>query len=70
MKVRPEFEAALAAAREVKAHALHRRVILTVYEMKRLGRGAAEFTALAEHEKTSAHPEAVEQAHAGFTTLK
>ena len=36
-------------AREVKAHAPHYRVILTVYEMKRLGRDAAELTALADH---------------------
>ncbi len=35
--------------REVKAHAPHCRVILTVYEMKRLGRDAAELTALADH---------------------
>ncbi len=49
VKVRPQFEAALAAAREVKAHAPHCRVIITVYEMKRLGRDAAELTALADH---------------------
>ncbi|MFJ1899739.1 MULTISPECIES: recombinase family protein [unclassified Streptomyces] len=36
-------------AREVKAHAPHCRVIFTVYEMKRLGRDAAELTALADH---------------------
>ncbi|WEO99234.1 hypothetical protein A6P39_037245 [Streptomyces sp. FXJ1.172] len=30
-------------------HASHCRVIFTVYEMKRLGRGAAELTALADH---------------------
>ncbi|WP_354670994.1 recombinase family protein [Streptomyces sp. MA15] len=36
-------------AREVKAHAPHCRVILTVYEMKRLGRDAAGLTALADH---------------------
>ncbi|MEV1173974.1 recombinase family protein [Nonomuraea sp. NPDC049784] len=35
-------------AREVKAHAPHCRVIFTVYEMKRLGRAAAELTALAD----------------------
>jgi hypothetical protein len=34
---------------EVKAHAPHRRVIFTVSEMKRLGRDAAELTALADH---------------------
>ena len=49
VRVRPRFEAALAAAREIKAHAPHCRVILTVYEMKRLGRDAAELTALADH---------------------
>jgi DNA invertase Pin-like site-specific DNA recombinase len=32
-----------------KAHAPHCRVILTVYERKRLGRDAAELTALADH---------------------
>ncbi|WP_327138227.1 recombinase family protein (plasmid) [Streptomyces sp. NBC_01340] len=49
VRVRPQFEAALAAAREVKAHAPHCRVIFTVNEMKRLGRDAAELTALADH---------------------
>lgn len=34
---------------KVKAHAPHCRVIFTVYEMKRLGRDAAELTALADH---------------------
>ncbi|MFB4284311.1 recombinase family protein [Nonomuraea sp. MTCD27] len=49
VKVPPQFEAALALARQIKAHAPHCRVILTVYEMKRLGRDAAELTALADH---------------------
>ncbi|MER5422757.1 recombinase family protein [Streptosporangium roseum] len=49
VRVRPRFEAALALARQIKAHAPHCRVILTVYEMKRLGRDAAELTALADH---------------------
>jgi DNA invertase Pin-like site-specific DNA recombinase len=49
VKVRPQFEKALGLAREIKAHAPHCRVILTVYEMKRLGRDAAELTALADH---------------------
>lgn len=49
MRVRPQFEATLKAAREIKAHAPHCRVIVTVYEMKRLGREAAELTALADH---------------------
>ncbi|MGV2919358.1 recombinase family protein [Streptomyces alfalfae] len=47
-RVRPKFEEALRTAREVKAHAPHCRVIFTVYEMKRLGRDAAELTALAD----------------------
>ncbi|WP_327281134.1 MULTISPECIES: recombinase family protein [unclassified Streptomyces] len=49
VRVRPTFEAALAAAREIKAHAPHCRVICTVYQMKRLGRDAAELAALADH---------------------
>ena len=49
VRVRPQFEAALTLAREIKAHAPHCRVIFTVYEMKRLGRDAAELTALADH---------------------
>ncbi|MFI7443204.1 recombinase family protein [Nonomuraea indica] len=49
LKVRPEFEKALVTARQIKAHAPHCRVILTVYEMKRLGRDASELTALADH---------------------
>ncbi|MEU8757979.1 recombinase family protein [Streptomyces sp. NPDC048659] len=49
VRVRPQFEAALALARQIKAHAPHCRVIFTVYEMKRLGRDAAELTALADH---------------------
>ncbi|MBB5782277.1 hypothetical protein HD596_009033 [Nonomuraea jabiensis] len=32
--MRPEFEKALAAVRQIEAHAPHCRVILTVYEMK------------------------------------
>lgn len=49
VRVRPKFEAALDAARQIKAHAPRCRVILTVYEMKRLGRDSAELTALADH---------------------
>ncbi|MEV8529758.1 recombinase family protein [Streptomyces sp. NPDC052000] len=49
VRVRPRFAEALRTAREVKAHAPHCRVIFTVYEMKRLGRDAAELTALADH---------------------
>ncbi|MGW6404101.1 recombinase family protein [Streptomyces sp. NPDC055134] len=49
VRVRPQFEAALALARQIKAHAPHCRVIFGVYGMKRLGRDAAELTALADH---------------------
>ncbi|WP_344604798.1 recombinase family protein [Streptomyces glaucus] len=49
IRVRPKFEEVLRTAREVKAHAPHCRVIFTAYEMKRLGRDAAELTALADH---------------------
>ena len=49
VRVRPKLQAALEAVRQIKAHAPHCRVILTVYEMKRLGRDSAELTALADH---------------------
>lgn len=49
IKVRPQFEEALKTAREIKAHTPHCRVVFTVFEMKRLGRDAAELTALADH---------------------
>ncbi|WP_242440808.1 recombinase family protein [Streptomyces sp. CB02923] len=49
VRVRPNFEEALRTARKVKAHAPHCRVIFTVYEMKRLGRDAAELPVLADH---------------------
>ena len=49
VRIRPRFEAALELCRQIKAHAPHCRVILCVYEMKRLGRDSAELTALAEH---------------------
>lgn len=49
VRVRPKFEAALQTCRQIKAHAPHCRVILTVFEMKRLGRDSAELTALADH---------------------
>ncbi|WP_435054289.1 recombinase family protein [Nonomuraea angiospora] len=49
VRVRPKFEAALEACRAIKAHAPHCRVILTVYEMKRLGRDSAELTASTDH---------------------
>src|SRR5712692_5528200 len=57
VRVRPQFEAALALARQIKAHAPHCRVILTVYEMKRLGRDAAELTALADRGGPATEPE-------------
>ncbi|MEK2479474.1 recombinase family protein [Streptomyces noursei] len=47
--VRPRFEEVLRMAREVKARALHCWVIFAVYERERLGRDAAELTALADH---------------------
>lgn len=46
IKVRPEFEAALTLAREIKTAAPDQAVILTVHEMKRLARSAAELMAL------------------------
>ncbi|ROP37288.1 recombinase family protein [Saccharothrix texasensis] len=49
VRVRPEFEKAFDTCRRIKAHAPHCRVILTVHEMKRLGRDCAELTALADH---------------------
>jgi len=49
IRVRPQFGAALALAREIKGRAPHCRVIVTVCEMKRLGRDTAELTALAGH---------------------
>ncbi|MFF1643577.1 hypothetical protein ACFVXA_39385 [Streptomyces sp. NPDC058246] len=45
MQVRPAFEEVLNSAREIKAYAPQRRVIFTVYDMKRLGPDAAELTA-------------------------
>jgi DNA invertase Pin-like site-specific DNA recombinase len=49
VRLRPKFEAALETCRQIKAHDPHCRVILTVYEMKRLGRDSAELTALTDH---------------------
>ncbi|MEU5538971.1 recombinase family protein [Streptomyces sp. NPDC020362] len=46
--VRPQFEAALALARQIKATP-RTAIIFTVYEMKRLGRDAAELTAPSDH---------------------
>lgn len=48
VKVRPEFIKAMDFARTIKKAVPHRRVIFTVHEMKRLGRGAAELLTIAE----------------------
>ncbi|MFB7328411.1 recombinase family protein [Streptomyces sp. NPDC056190] len=48
IKVRPEFVKAMDFVRTIKKAVPHQRVILTVHEMKRLGRGAAELLAIAE----------------------
>lgn len=48
VKERPQFTAALEFARTIKKAVPHQRVIFTVHEMKRLGRGAAELLATAE----------------------
>lgn len=46
IKVRPEFEKGLALARDIKQAAPDQPVILTVHELKRLARNAAELMAL------------------------
>jgi DNA invertase Pin-like site-specific DNA recombinase len=46
IKVRPEFEKALALAQDIKQAAPDQPVILTAHEMKRLARNAAELMAL------------------------
>ncbi|MFJ4616993.1 hypothetical protein [Streptomyces sp. NPDC088812] len=56
VRVRPQSEAALAAAREIKAHAPHCRVIFTVNGMKRLGRDAANQASREAHH--GRHPRA------------
>ncbi|RVX40798.1 DNA invertase Pin-like site-specific DNA recombinase [Nonomuraea polychroma] len=48
VKVRPEFAKAMDYARTIKTAVPHQRVIFTVHEMKRLGRGAAELLTIAE----------------------
>ncbi|WP_234335735.1 recombinase family protein [Streptomyces sp. NRRL S-1022] len=48
VKVRPEFVKAMDFARTIKKAVPHQRVIFTVHEMKRLGRGAAELLTIAE----------------------
>lgn len=67
VRVRPKFEAALETCRQIKAHAPHCRVILTVYEMKRLGRDSAELTALADH--LTAHGIALEMLAGALTGI-
>jgi len=47
VKVRPELEGALQLARDIKQAAPDQAVILTVHEMKRLARNAAELMTLA-----------------------
>jgi DNA invertase Pin-like site-specific DNA recombinase len=47
VKIRPEFVKAMDLARTIKKTLPHQRVIFTVHEMKRLGRGAALFAAFA-----------------------
>ncbi|MFI7694168.1 recombinase family protein [Nonomuraea sp. NPDC049655] len=48
VKVRPEFAKAMEYVRTIKSAVPHQRVIFTVHEMKRLGRGAAELLTTAE----------------------
>ena len=48
VKVRPEFVKAMEYAGTIKRAVPHQKVIFVVYEMKRLGRGAAELLAVAE----------------------
>ena len=47
-KVRGEFVKAMDYARTIKTAVPHQRVILTVHEMKRLGRGATELLTIAD----------------------
>jgi len=58
VRVQPKFEAALEPCRQIKAHGPHCRVVLTVCEMKRLGRASAELTALTD--RLAAHGIALE----------
>lgn len=48
VKVRPEFVKAMDFARTIKKAVPHQRVIFTVHQMQRLGRGAAELLTIAE----------------------
>jgi DNA invertase Pin-like site-specific DNA recombinase len=49
IKIRPELERALTLAHEIKTAAPDQPVILTVHEMKRLARNAAELMTLSAH---------------------
>jgi DNA invertase Pin-like site-specific DNA recombinase len=49
IKIRPELEKALTLAHEIKTAAPDQPVILTVHEMKRLPRNAAELMTLSAH---------------------
>lgn len=53
IKMRPEFVKAMEYAVMIKRAVPHQKVILTVHEMKRLGRGAAELLATAEDLRTA-----------------
>lgn len=52
-RARPEFTKALAYARTTKMAVPHQRVILTVHELKRLGRGTAELLTTAKNLRTA-----------------
>ncbi|MFE2288652.1 hypothetical protein ACFXDJ_31355 [Streptomyces sp. NPDC059443] len=60
IKVRSEFVKAMGFARTIKKAVPHQRVIFTVHEMKRLGRGAAERLAIAEDRRHGGRPEVVD----------
>lgn len=48
IKIRPEYQTALALARDIKSAAHHQAVIFTVHELKRPARNASELMALAD----------------------
>ncbi|AGP61527.1 hypothetical protein M271_50860 [Streptomyces rapamycinicus NRRL 5491] len=51
--MRPEFVKTMDFARTIKKAVPHQRVVLTVHEMKRLGRGAAELLSIADDLRTN-----------------
>jgi DNA invertase Pin-like site-specific DNA recombinase len=53
VKIRSEFVKAFELARTIKRTVPHQSVILTVHEMKRLARGAAELLAIADDLRTA-----------------